>query len=60
VILVSHTVVNRLILLGVLGLGTERFWNLHQEPCAINVIESKDNDYSLLLMNDTCHLIEKT
>ena len=29
-ILVSHTVVNRAILLGVLGLGNDRFWRLRQ------------------------------
>jgi broad specificity phosphatase PhoE len=39
IVLVSHTVVNRLILLGVLGLGNERFWQLRQETCAINIIE---------------------
>lgn len=56
IVLVSHTVVNRLILLGVLGLGIERFWNLRQEPCAINIIEKTENDYVLVSMNDTCHI----
>jgi phosphoserine phosphatase len=57
IILVSHTVVNRLILLGVLGLGIERFWHLRQEPCAINVIEKSEKDFTLVSMNDTCHLL---
>jgi broad specificity phosphatase PhoE len=34
--LVSHTVVNRIILLGVLGLGNDHFWRLSQDTCAIN------------------------
>jgi probable phosphoglycerate mutase len=56
IVLVGHTVVNRLILLEILGLGNERFWHLHQDPGAINVIEEKDKDFSLVSMNDTCHL----
>ncbi|HMN14953.1 MAG TPA: histidine phosphatase family protein [Bellilinea sp.] len=57
-LLVSHTVVNRLILLGLLGLGIDHFWRLRQEPCAINIIEVKNGDFSLVTMNDTCHLEE--
>jgi len=56
IVLVSHTVVNRLILLGILELGIEHFWQLRQEPCAINVIEAIDNRFTLVTMNDTCHL----
>jgi len=56
IVLVSHTVVNRLILLGVLGAGGAYFWSLRQEPCAINIIEAEDNELVLVAMNDTCHL----
>ena len=56
IVLVSHTVVNRLILLRVLGMGRERFWHLRQEPCAINEIEMREGDFILVRMNDTCHL----
>lgn len=56
VVLVSHAVVNRLILLSVLRLGNDRFWHLGQDTCAINVLESKDDDYTLVSLNDTCHL----
>ena len=56
VALVSHTVVNRLILLGILGLGSDHFWRLKQDPCAINLIESNDQGFTLCTMNDTCHL----
>ena len=57
IVLVSHTVVNRLILLGVLGLGNESFWHLVQDPCAINLIEMSENGFTLVFMNDTCHLL---
>lgn len=57
IVLVSHTVVNRIILLGVLGLGNDRFWRLRQEPCAINVFEVEHGVFTLVTMNDTCHLL---
>ena len=56
IVLVSHTVVNRIILLGVLGLGNDRFWHIRQEPCTINVFEVDAGDYTLISLNDTCHL----
>jgi probable phosphoglycerate mutase len=56
VILVGHTVINRIILLGVLSLGNERFWKLKQDTCAINVFDVEDGDYVLVSLNDTCHL----
>ena len=56
IVLVGHTVVNRIILLGVLGLGNDRFWRLRQDTCAINVFEADAGDYTLVSLNDTCHL----
>jgi probable phosphoglycerate mutase len=56
IVLVAHTVLNRIILLGVLGIGNERFWRIQQEPCAINIFEFKDGEYTLVSLNDTCHL----
>lgn len=56
VVLVAHTVVNRLVLLAVLGLGDERFWRIRQEPCALNVFEAERNEFTLVTLNDTCHL----
>lgn len=55
-VLVSHTVVNRVILLAVLRLGNDRFWRLRQDNCAINVFEAHASDFTLASMNDTCHL----
>jgi probable phosphoglycerate mutase len=58
IVLVAHTVMNRLILLGVLGLGDDRFWRLGQEPCAINRFSVQDGEFALLGLNDTGHLEE--
>lgn len=56
VVVVSHTVVNRVILLEVVGLGNDRFWRLRQDTCAINEIEVSHGEATLVSMNDTCHL----
>ncbi|MCX5884433.1 MAG: histidine phosphatase family protein [Proteobacteria bacterium] len=56
VVLVGHTVINRIILLGVLGLGNERFWLLRQDTGAINVFEADGSVFTLVSLNDTCHL----
>lgn len=44
------------ILLGVLGLGLECFWRLRQNTCAVNVFEWDGADFTLVALNDTCHL----
>jgi hypothetical protein len=42
-------------------LGNDRFWRLGQEPCAINRFSVRDGEYTeytLVSLNDTCHLEE--
>ncbi|MGQ9614943.1 MAG: histidine phosphatase family protein [Spirochaetota bacterium] len=56
IVVVSHTVVIRLILLGILCSPLNRFWNLRQEPCAINLIEYNYRGFTISSINDTCHL----
>ena len=58
IVLVGHTVINRVILLAMLGLGIERFWRLRQDTCAINLIEAEDGEYTIVSLNDTCHLLK--
>jgi broad specificity phosphatase PhoE len=58
IVLVAHTVVNRLMLLGILGLGNESFWRLGQEPCGINRFSVQDGEFTLLSLNDVSHLEE--
>ena len=60
IVLVGHTVINRIILLGVLGLGNDRFWHLRQDTCAVNVFEvdAQADEFTLVSLNDTCHLRE--
>ncbi|MFL7869970.1 MAG: histidine phosphatase family protein [Anaerolineales bacterium] len=56
IVLVGHTVINRIILLAVLGLENDRFWHIRQDTCAINVFETDQDDFTLVSLNDTCHL----
>lgn len=56
IILVSHTAISRIILLAVMGLGNERFWRLKQDACAINVFEAEGGEFTIVSLNDTCHL----
>ena len=53
---VSHRVVNKVILCTILGLDLSRFWHLKQDTCAINQFEYAEGSYFITLLNDTCHL----
>jgi broad specificity phosphatase PhoE len=56
VVLVSHRVVNKVLICGILGMDNSHFWQISQDPTAINLIQYKDGRYILSLMNETCHL----
>ncbi len=57
VAMVGHTVVNRVLLCAVLGLGNDHFWRLQQETCAVNVFDAApDGTFTIVALNDTCHL----
>ena len=56
--IVSHRVLNKVLLCAILGLKLSRFWYIKQDTCAINRFEYKDGNYYLTLINDTCHLKE--
>ena len=56
VILVSHRVINKVLLCAVLGLDNSHFWQLAQDTTAINLIKCKNENYILSLMNESCHV----
>ena len=56
VTIVSHRVVNKVLLCTVLDLNLSYFWNIRQDTCAVNSFEYKEGSYFLTLLNDTCHL----
>jgi probable phosphoglycerate mutase len=57
VVLVGHDSVNRVLLLGLLGLPLSAYWRLVQEPCTLSEIDvSASGDVRVQRLNDTSHL----
>jgi broad specificity phosphatase PhoE len=56
ILLVSHVVVNRVLICAALGLGNESFWKIGQDNGSISILEASNGRYNLLKLNDTCHL----
>ncbi len=56
VLLCAHNFVNLTILCKILGLGPTHFRCLRQDLGAMNTIERNRGRYSLVCINDTCHL----
>ncbi len=58
VVLVSHKVVCKVLLCGLLGLGNSHFWQVQQDLCAVNIFEAIGDGFWIVKINDTCHLRE--
>ena len=56
VVLVSHTSLNRALLLQLLDQPLSSYWRLEQEPCCINEVEIDDGRIRVLRVNDVFHL----
>jgi probable phosphoglycerate mutase len=57
VVLVSHAVVTRLIVLSALGLGPERLWSVEASPAGISEIEYRDDGWvTVHRVNTLAHL----
>lgn len=54
--LVGHQVVNKAILLAVLDMPLAAFWRIPQDTGCINAFTRGAAGWSLLFLNDTCHL----
>jgi len=55
-VLVTHRVVNKVVICGILGLDNSHFWQISQDTTAINLIQHRNGRYILSLLNETCHL----
>ncbi len=55
-VLVSHRVICKVLICGILGLDNSHFWQISQDATAINLIQYRNGKYILSLMNETCHL----
>lgn len=56
VVVVGHTVLNRVLLCAVLGLTNAAHWRIGQDTCAVNVIDWQRGRFYLQSLNDVCHL----
>lgn len=56
VALFAHRVVNKLLILGMLTLGLERFPFIRQDNCCINEFERTDKGYIVISLNDIGHI----
>ena len=55
ILLVSHSVTVRVILLSCLGSGLENIYRIKQDNTALNIVEFKDYGPVVIKMNDTSH-----
>lgn len=56
VALFTHRIVNKLLVLAMLGLPLERFKFIRQDNCCINEFEAKPEGYVAVRINDVSHL----
>jgi broad specificity phosphatase PhoE len=58
VVLVSHRVVNKVLICSLLGLDNSCFWNIKQDVGGITIFDYVDGRFVLTRHNDTSHLKE--
>lgn len=56
VAVVSHRVVNKVLLCAALGLGDDGFWRVRQDTACLNMLEHEKGHVTVVLLNDTYHL----
>jgi broad specificity phosphatase PhoE len=59
VIVATHRVICKVIVLSCLGIDNSHFWDMRFDPASITLLEGKDNRFSLIFANDTCHLRDR-
>jgi broad specificity phosphatase PhoE len=58
VVLISHRVVNKVLICSLLGLDNSHFWNISQDVGGITIFNYIDGRFVLTRHNDTSHLRE--
>jgi len=56
VVLVSHRVVNKVLICALLGLDNSHFWNIRQDTCGITIFTYENERFILTRHNDTSYL----
>ncbi len=55
---VSHRVINKLIINSILGLDESKFWQIKQDPCCINIFEYQYENYFVSKINHSPHIYD--
>ena len=55
-VMVSHRVINKIVICGLLELDNSHFWQIGQDTCCINILEFGEG-FVLRRLNDTSHLV---
>jgi broad specificity phosphatase PhoE len=56
VVLVSHRVVNKVLICALLGLDNSHFWNIRLDTCGTTTFSRQDGRFVLIKHNDTSYL----
>ena len=57
IVIVTHRIICKLLILNIFGIGLNGFWKIHQDTCCINLFKfNTDFGWSLVKLNDTSHL----
>jgi len=56
VVIVTHRVICKIIVLHALGIGNEHFWDMKFDPGSITLLEYSNDRHTLIFSNDTCHI----
>ncbi|MFQ5996528.1 MAG: histidine phosphatase family protein [Dehalococcoidales bacterium] len=56
VVLVSHRVVNKVLICALLGLDNSHFWNIRQDTCGMTTFTYENEQFILTKHNDTSYL----
>jgi phosphoserine phosphatase len=58
VVVVTHRVICKMIVLTSLNIGNDHFWDMKYDPASVTLLEGNMGAFVLSFSNDTCHLKE--
>lgn len=58
IVIVTHRVICKLIVLYCLKIGNEHFWDMKYDPSSVTLLEKTKDGFTLIFSNNTCHLRE--
>jgi broad specificity phosphatase PhoE len=58
VVIVTHRVICKIIVLSCLAISNEHFWDMKYDPASVTLLQGEPEKLVLTFSNDTCHLRE--